>query len=298
MKKVVLFALLLCSVCNGFGQAYIAMPTDSAVWRYRISDIDYITRIFDNIIFLDGTDTLAHGNIYRRLSSRTFAQQVPNGTVPPVVTDTASTPDNKNYGGIRESGKQVFLLSLNGEDLIYNFNALVGDSIPAYGGTVKVTAIDSVFLGGVYHKRYLTTDPAYYVIEGVGSSEGLIPALNDGSGAVDFMCFTGTSYTFSPDTTVPCTYIYPIWVGLTVSNVNVLNAEINVFPVPATDALYVSVNGKEEEHAVVFNGIGQVVWSGVVHATEEIAVGLWPRGVYYMRFSGDAGLKGQKIILE
>ncbi|MFI5196900.1 MAG: hypothetical protein ACHQD8_07400, partial [Chitinophagales bacterium] len=209
MKRLLFITFLFFASYNSFSQAYIPIPTDSAVWRYRMFNYDYQDQVMDCILFLNGTDTIAHGITYHTIMSRAYNRVVPHGYVPPVVSVDAGNSD-VYYGAIRENGKQVFLLQVSGEQLIFDYNAAVGDSIPVYSGKKKITSIDSVFLGGVYHKRFLTTDTAYYAIEGVGSSEGLIPGLNDGTGIVEFMCFTHSPVTYSPDTTVPCTYVYPV----------------------------------------------------------------------------------------
>ncbi len=156
MKKGLFFIAFFLAACTGYSQAYIPMPADSAVWRYRNYDIDYLTQVLDNILFVNGTDTIANGHTYHKIMSRTMKVTVPNDSIPPIVPVTANYADIV-YGGMRESGKQVFLLDLHGEELIYDYNVIVGDSIPAYNGKKKVIAIDSVLISGVYRKRYLTS---------------------------------------------------------------------------------------------------------------------------------------------
>src|ERR1019366_5279989 len=162
MKKQLLFILLFFSCQHGFTQAYIPMPADSgATWRYRIYDIDVLVQVIDQLIFLNGKDTIAHGNSYHQLISRSCRQTGSGSFNPPIVTAIATIPDIY-YGAMREVGRKVYLLTISGERLMFDFNVAIGDSIPAYSGKIKVTAIDSLLLNGVYHKRYLTTDPGYY----------------------------------------------------------------------------------------------------------------------------------------
>ena len=283
MKRLLFITFVLFASFDGFSQAYIPMPTDSAVWRYRMFNYDYEDQVMDCILFLNGTDTIAHGITYHTIMSRAYNRVVPHGYVPPVVPISAGNSDLE-YGGIRESGKKVFLLNISGEQLIYDYNAVVGDSIPAYSGKKVVTAIDSVLLGSGYHKRFLTTDTAYYVIEGIGSSEGLIPGLNDGSGTVEFMCFTDTPVTYSPDTTVPCTYVYP-FSYLSVYNVNETEQDIKIFPVPVNNILHITFSGSSVIHAIVLNSIGQVMWKGEINNKQDIPVASWSKGIYFMRFT-------------
>ncbi len=261
------------------------MPADSAIWRYRIYDMELVTEVFDNILFINGKDTNANGQTYHKIFSRSYMQIVSSGTHPPILTVDASSPDIY-YGAYREAGKQVFLLAGTGEQLLFDYNAGVGSMIPSYGGTIKVTAIDSILLSGVYHKRYLTTDPGYYVIEGVGSSRGLIPGLNDGGSDMQFICFIHDPVTFSPDPTVPCTYVYPYGYKTAIPNVNDPLPEISVYPVPANDILHINTNSCIGLlNAVIVNYLGQVMWQGDFNGQSDISIANWPKGVYFIRFN-------------
>ena len=280
MKKLLLLLFIFLLPATGFCQAYIPMPADSAVWRYRIYNVDFITQVLDNILFLNGTDTIANGNAYHKIISRSFNYTVPNGTIPPIINAFANLSD-QYYGAIRESSKQVFLLDGTGEDLLFDFNAGVGDSIPAYGGKDKVTGIDSIVLNGVYHKMYLTNDSTYFVIEGVGSNRGLIPQINDGENDVQFFCFTYGAVTYSPDTTIPCTTIYQIG-HESVPGINSRSSEPEVFPNPANNILHVKLPaGYDNAQLSLYDLLGRTITlppsSGTDRSlsTKDISPGLY-----------------------
>src|ERR1700761_5634499 len=94
------FCLLSFFLCTGASaQTYIPMPTDSAAWRYRIYDIDYVTQVFDIMIYQNGTDTTVNGQTYHTLFSRLRQQVGPYGFNPPVVAEQATYPDIY-YGAI------------------------------------------------------------------------------------------------------------------------------------------------------------------------------------------------------
>jgi Secretion system C-terminal sorting domain len=296
MKHFLLIVTLLFCDHTGFGQAYIPMPADSAVWRYR-SFNDIGTMVIDQVLFVNGTDTIAHGNTYHKIMTRSFIQTGPAGFSPPVVTVEANTPDTY-YGAMRESGKQVFLLSASGEHPMFDFNAGVGDSIPAYLAKVKVTGIDSVLLGGTYHKRYLTTDPGYYVIEGVGSSRGLIPDLNDGGADIIFYCFTLSPVTWSPDGAIPCTEVFAAGHSAGLNRVY-SSSEISIYPNPAGDAVHIGIPVPDALYAVIVNGIGGVMWKGSLMSNTFISVAAWPRGIYFAWIQSEEGqIVTKKFILK
>lgn len=85
------------------------------------------------------------------------------------------------FGAIREAGKQIFLLpNLSSlEYLAYDFNLLVGDTLPSPDGNLSansngriINSIDSVFVFGSYRKKYVVNNYKY-IIEGIGASTGL-----------------------------------------------------------------------------------------------------------------------------
>jgi len=297
MKRALVLIIFILGSSNCYGQAYIAMPSDSATWRYRIYDADYLVQVIDFILYLNGTDTIANGHTYHKIYSRQCRQEGPIGFNPPLVAEEATSADTY-FGAIRESSKQVFELEGSLEQLIYDFTVAVSDSIPAYSGKDKVVSIDSVLLtDGLYHKRYLTTDSNYSVIEGVGSSLGLLPGLNDGGGATTFICMSHDPLAYSPDTALPCTYIYPLGYDVVVTNVNVAATDVSIFPVPAETTIDVSISAAKTVNLVIFNELGQIFWSGDFSDKCDINVQQWPRGIYYLHTNGPSGSRATKMII-
>jgi hypothetical protein len=273
------------------------MPADSAIWRYRWYNIDYITTVLDNIIYLNGTDTVAYGNTYHKLISRAFMQTVPNGTIPPVISETANISD-QYYGAIRESGKKVYLLSLSGEDLLFDFNAVIGDSIPAYVGKIAVTGTDSLNIGGIFHKIYFTTDSTYYVIEGVGSNRGLIPQLNDGGPQVQFLCFTDGLVTWSPDTALPCTSIYQEG-HESVAGISNASSDIIIFPNPVADWIHVKLSEDYKDAQFdLFDMLGRKLKVSLTNNNVEfnIFTGNFDPGIYFLKITSKDNLFSYKVI--
>jgi hypothetical protein len=294
MKRRLLLFLFLLYTLPGSGQAYFPMPADSATWRYRIYDADFIVQVIDLILYINGTDTVANGQSYFQVFSRQCRQVGVSGFDPPIVAEEATSPDIY-FGALRESNKRVYELAGAGEQLIYDFTASVGDSIPAFGGNDRVDGIDSVLLDdGLFHKRYLTSDSSFFVIEGVGSNQGLFPDFNDGAGDVTFICLNHHLLSYLPDTSLPCTPIFSLGYQTAVTNVNNPAGRVSLFPVPATDVLHVSSDMNVPLTAVIFNETGLMVWTGRISDQSEIMIQDWPRGVYFLRFTGEAGNK--KII--
>ncbi len=64
--------------------------------------------------------------------------------------------------------------------------------------------------------------------------------------------------------------------------------DINVYPVPAHDALTISTTIPNKLQVAVYNATGQIMWSGHVNGHANIDVATWARGVYYIRFADAA----------
>lgn len=289
--------VLLAVCCFGFGQAYIPMPlAPGAVWRYRTIEIESSMTITDFMLFIDGTDTVSLGNTYHVIKARNKVMTYPIGTFVPIEPDTATNTD-VYFGAIREVGKKVYQLGIINENLLFDFNAQIGDSVPSYGGRKRVTGIDSVLVSGVFHKRYLTADAGYQVIEGVGSNRGLIPGLNDGSGLINFYCFSFDTVLYKPDTSIPCTYIYPLMYESGVVSV-ASTAKIEIIPNPATDIVHIATSSIYSTQIKICNSIGREVLKTEILGKYEFNTIGWAKGIYYVRFIGDGlGSRVEKLIL-
>jgi hypothetical protein len=279
-------------------QTYIPMPADSATWRSRDYDIDLVTHVFDAMLFVrPGDDTVHDGYTYRNVWSRAYRHAVPVGTIPPMTDLDAMYPDTW-MTAYREEGRKVYQMLNTGEKLLYDFNAIVGDRIPGAVGWDTVTATDSVLLGGVYHKRYLTTEPDYWVIEGVGSSYGLLPAMNDGTGAYTFICFNqpATSVAYAPDVSVPCTYVYPIHTHTGVASLGPLDVDWSVYPVPASKEVTVCCQNNKVYHATITDLVGRLWWADTITQKAIIDVAAWPRGTYCIVVADEWGNAKRRLI--
>lgn len=285
MKNLLIFILFVFPIKYTYCQ-YIPMPSDSSSWRYRVNDIDgAIEHVNDLLLLFNGQDTIANGHTYHQVFSRSFITSGATYYNPPLVNVIANHAD-LYFCAIREDSQKVYQLNIGSESLIYDFTATVGSYIPAYTGTVRVTGIDSILLNdGLFHKRFLTTDTAYYVVEGAGSSLGLFPDFNDGSGTVVFYCFNHNTLRFSPDTSLPCTYVYPSNYAEAVTTPGAENIYITIYPVPVEDILYLKTRSICPLQVTITNPLGQVVWKGEVNQQLNLPVSAWAKGIYYLHLS-------------
>ena len=108
--------------------------------------------------------------------------------------------------GIREADKRIYVnldptADTDEEYLAYDFNLAVGDTVPSphlINGNpsipepnLVIQSIDSVLISGSYRKRY-NLDPVRYIVEGIGSSIGLMNPLDfvsSGSCYIALTCY-------------------------------------------------------------------------------------------------------------
>lgn len=74
-------------------------------------------------------------------------------------------------------------------------------------------------------------------------------------------------------------------------------AVTKIFPVPATDVLH--VEAAQPGTMGVYNALGQQFWQGTTTDGASINVAQWPRGIYFVRLTGEAGnvLETRQVVL-
>jgi hypothetical protein len=115
---------------------------------------------------------------------------------------TESISYTNRFIGIREANKKIYVnqdptSEASEEYLVYDFNLTVGDTVPSPGGpnypesNIVIQSIDSVLISGLFRKRY-RLDPVHYIVEGVGSSTGLLNPIDfdwSGSCQISLECY-------------------------------------------------------------------------------------------------------------
>lgn len=70
-----------------------------------------------------------------------------------------------------------------------------------------------------------------------------------------------------------------------ITPVNALAELCKVFPVPTTDILHITTGINSDVNAVIYNAIGQTIWSGNVNNQAEVSVASWAKGVYHIQLA-------------
>ncbi|MBL0126861.1 MAG: T9SS type A sorting domain-containing protein [Flavobacteriales bacterium] len=167
-------------------------------------------------------------------------------------------PDFYGVWLIRQEGRSLRIWIDDVDQLLYDFDLTLGQTIPLtwnnWSTDITVIAVDSVLIGMEMRARFeLGNSWAQYLIEGVGSSNGLFePISNFFDCGYGLDCFgLGTESYYPTNWTGGCL----VTMGL---NDSMVSEEITVAPNPATDR--VRITGIQAgDQITLHDGIGRVV---------------------------------------
>lgn len=318
-KLYLLFALLALTCLSGqlFSQGYFPFPEDNAIWNLK--HVDYWDNQHEIRLGIIGEEQI-QDKTYKKIYQ---------------LADTALVNTGGTYiGGLREEDKRIYM-KFSGEDeqLLYDFNLAVGDSIKYnYGGTYsytnenfhfvqvndifyrKVTSIDTLtLLDGSQRRHYylegIGTDMDDEWIEGIGSSiwVGLFNPLvsdiltNGDSWAP--MCFKVNDeliFLENSDCDQCFCALSSSIVGADTENNNFL-----AFPNPANNIITFSLNSEnsniEAEYKISILDLNSKTLKEVINNSNNIEVDIsdLKQGIYFYKMSkNDQLIQAGKLIKE
>lgn len=135
--------------------------------------------------FLSG-DSLANGYTYKKVmrqGTETVYWQGGNPPPPPMCTGTTQFGPEL-VALLRQDGQAIFEWQEDMDVLVYDFDLSAGDTLPLsttnWNNDITVGAIDSIQVGTEWRKRFaLVNSWAPYLVEGIGSSHGLLEPISN-----------------------------------------------------------------------------------------------------------------------
>ena len=198
---------------------------------------------------------------------------------------------------LRSAGTQMFIYPTGGpEYLLYDFNLAIGDSLPLtwnnFDSTVTVTAMDSFFTPSGYRKRFTLTGNtwAQYLLEGVGSSRGLIEPLQvPFECGYQLDCYGQNNSAYYPAPGPTCDLMVgekEEFDGLT----------FDVYPNPFMDELNVS-SFRSQVQVTIYNIVGELILTGTGDGNNlKLETFNLKPGIYLIQVRSEAGVITKKII--
>jgi hypothetical protein len=195
---------------SAFGQNYIPFPDSLAFWNVSWSDATcFASQIPDgNYSYYIGGDTTINSTSYHKIYRTGLCNLC---CFPP------NSPVNGYVGAFRNDvmSKLILWIATNHsvEDTLYNFNLNVGDTMSGPLASIcqdaKITSIDSILLNSNFHKRFhfIGSICEGDLIEGVGSTLGLIEPLKTFEGGGVLNCMNLNHQPIYPDSNTLCDLI-------------------------------------------------------------------------------------------
>ncbi len=237
----------------GKAQNYTPFDFDNGNWvcHYYTKQGIFVTYandyVHEVVRFYCNGDTILNDVNYKKLYYVGYA----------APTMSPATTISGYYCGIRNDveNKKVFLSNYPYAPL-YDFNLNYGDSITyrCSGNPAPILSIDSVLYCSTYHKRYNYLDEFYGIlsfwVEGIGSSDGLIP--------VNCMTAGGLLECYSESNNVVCDTC-PVFTG----NGILKPLLLSVYPNPTSGILFINNNLKIQlAEFALYDYSGKLVSSG------------------------------------
>lgn len=283
MKKIYLIAVFLNAIAlkTTFAQPFGA---NNATWHFSIYNILFNT--IDPVTVTSSASFVFMGDTCYSLSSNNTGCM----TVNPFT--------------VKESNDSVYYYNTasNSFVLLYNYNAMVGDTqtiyVPDFSGTnlsvqMVVTSTSTILVNGVSKKTYSITylDPSFHyfdfegtVIEDIGKTSFLFPQYGFcGPQIYGFRCFEDSFIgLYNTQPFIACDSVINV-------GINSLDDEndLKIFPNPCTSSLNIDWGKQYHSHINynVKNLFGQTVLSGISDSQNQINVSAFSNGIYFLEIA-------------
>jgi hypothetical protein len=299
MKKLLLLiSILLTFHANAQTSVYHPFPDSNAIWNFHLDAFCTPGTVFENYSVTISGDTSINSLIYHKLTTP-FVQYF--------QSNLCFTEDAGYKGAIRQDilNKKVFIVPpfQNTEQLLYDFNLQVGDTLNGYIRSVSsphdiVLSIDSVLVGSDYRKRWnFSSFFSIKLIEGIGSTWGLIqrsPGQMLDPPAYSIICYSQNQIALYPSTSTGCQLITDI----ETTPGNILST--NIFPNPFHSSALLNVNPAfENSELKIYSVLGErIKQQSITNKSTIINREALSNGIYFFQATNVNGqvLTGKFII--
>lgn len=256
MKK--LFVLMLALVvfdCAGQQVDYFA---NNPIWRQNSTCAVLYPCLEDQeFIYYIHSDTVINTNTYHVIYKLADVSQ--SWMAPPPSNGCGGSWTTDQLAAIvRQDGKKIYIHDGNQDQLLYDFELEVGDTLPQtynnWHDNLVITSIDSFQVGNSYRMLFQIGNENLYLAEGIGHDEGFLepfpPYLECG---YELNCFTLNGTTYFPDQQTEC--------DLTV-DISVFNSqtEAQVYPNPTNGSVSIDIGQTVGSVEIsIYDSTGQLV---------------------------------------
>ena len=293
MKKKLLFALIVVTTAvNAQTSVYHPFADSGAVWVMRWTNACTMVPCILNCTAdyqyrIDG-DTIISGNTYKKVIKEGYSVNYCN-CVMNVPSCSGSTYSSSFYLGIRDdipNRKSYINDGINPEELFFDFNLQVGDTVQNRYCTQHIIYVDSVLVGSDYRKQYMVSGNAT-IIEGIGYWDGgYYSGPFEGCGPCvcndmwELQCYKLNGVTLLGDTA--CALV------TSVPQIDENHFTVTLSPNPVTNELVVSSQEFGDNSKVeIYNMLGEKIFSRQPVANNQkqfsMDVSFLNAGIYFVK---------------
>jgi hypothetical protein len=207
----------------------------------------------------------------------------------------------KNFFIREDSLKRTFINSGDGDHLLYNFNAQLGDTLEVgfAGNQIILTEVDSVFIYNKNYKRFLFSNDEIW-IENIGSLSGILYSGFLGSNwtnSTSLLCFVESdTLKYSKNNTC-----YMIYTGISEMNRNEVKVVVSPNPVSSSSLIRLITNQNKDYTLEIYNCLGMKFKTFEISSDGEIKINKseFSSGTYYyILLDPESNFSGGKFIIE
>jgi Secretion system C-terminal sorting domain len=200
--------------------------------------------------------------------------------------------------------KVYFVPKFSSNDtILYDFNLNIGDTIKTYVGSwgnppTYVTSIDSILVGTHYNKRFnlqgVGANGDTSLIEGIGSTNGLLESLNEFEANATLLCFSRDAQTYFPSYSTG--YCAPLSI-----TENTTNNEITISPNPTTSQTIITFSSEQKNTKLkVLNVLGETIQQLTTNNQQLILdMSGFAKGIYFVRIEDEKkNVVNRKIVVQ
>ncbi len=311
MRKLILYFIVLAFsfFCRAQTNVYHPFPDSNAVWTISASGCctsncpgppfpNPVIYEYKFSYFIEN-DTVLNSLVYHKLYQSGWWRSYCSSGFPPATW----APLSKNYQGAYRQDtalRKVYWAAHNAQEcLLLDFTMQVGDTVQGCFSCppfLTVTSIDSVQVGGNYCKRWnLSGSYPVSLIEGVGSTAGLLEPMCPFEYSGTLLCFARSGQVVYPDTATSCDL-------LTAIKSREPSYFFSIEPNPFSEETYVRTAGElQMANVIIQNMLGEekVLMKGISGNEIHLKRGDLPAGIYILRITENGAMIGtKKIILE
>lgn len=255
-RKYIFFIQAIFIVNTIVGQSYIPIPLFNTFWRVDAGGSDPSVGCagcsFSYQYITDG-DTVINSIFYTKIKV--------TGSQGCSAYNCSYSVQRGYRGAIRQDStqKKVFVVFPNTsvEETLYDFSQNVGDTVKSVFNSYPypiliIESIDSILIGTNYHKRFNISNNCYsYLIEGVGSTHGLLENMFCGIGiGSGLVCMNHNGQSLYPDNATACNMV-----GIEVNNF----LKVGVFPNPFLDYFEIEFSQKYSNIEFVLYDVSSIL---------------------------------------